>query len=146
MKMARGITVDSGAADPVMPRRMVRGRHNAIKPSAGSKAGVHYVAADNARIRNEGEAAFNFTTAEGNEESWTFQIAAVNKVLCAVSYLVDHRMRVIFDQDEKTGVDTSHIFNKKTGSTTKMKRERNVWTIEAFIDEEDSLSSFVRQG
>jgi hypothetical protein len=146
MKMARGITVDSGAADPVMPRRMVRGRHNAIKPSAGSKAGVHYVAADNARIKNEGEAAFNFTTAEGNEESWTFQIAAVNKVLCAVSYLVDHRMRVIFDQDEKTGVDTSHIFNKKTGSTTKMKRERNVWTIEAFIDEEDSLSSFVRQG
>ena len=55
-------------------------------------------------------------------------------------------MRVIFDQDEKTGVDTSHIFNKKTGTTTKMKRERNVWTIEAFIDEEDSLSSFVRQG
>ena len=29
---------------------------------------------------------------------------------------------------------------------TKMKRDRNVWTIEAFFDEEDSLSSFVRQG
>ena len=78
MKMARGITVDSGAADPVMPRRMVRGRNNTIRPSAGSKAGVHYIAADNARIKNEGEAAFNFTTAEGIEESWTFQIEAVN--------------------------------------------------------------------
>ena len=55
-------------------------------------------------------------------------------------------MRVIFDQDEKTGVDTLDIFNKNTGTTTKMKRERNVWTIEAFIDEEDRLSSFVRQG
>jgi intein-encoded DNA endonuclease-like protein len=129
-----------------MPRRIIRGRHNAIKPSAGSKAGVHDVAADNARIRNEGEAAFNFTMAEGNDESWTFQIAAVNKVLCAVSYLVDHRMRVIFDQGEKAGVDTSHIFNKKAGTTTKMKRERNGWTFEAFIDEEDRLSSSVRQG
>ena len=69
MKMARGITVDSGAADPVMPRRMVRGRNTRIRPSAGSKGGVHYIAADNARIRNEGEAAFNFTTVKGNEES-----------------------------------------------------------------------------
>ena len=55
-------------------------------------------------------------------------------------------MRVTFDQDEKTGVDASHIFNKKTGTTTKIKRERNIWTIEAFIDEEDSLSSFVWRG
>ena len=146
MKMARGITVDSGAADPVMPRRMVRGRNNKIRPSAGSNAGLHYIAADNARIRNEGEAAFLFTTAEGNEESWTLQIAAVNKVLCAVSYLVDHRMRVIFDQYEKTGVDTSHIFNKNTGTATNMKHERSVWTIEAFIDEDDSFSSSVWQG
>ena len=146
MKMARGITVDSGAADPAMPRRMVRGRSNTIRPSAGPKAGVHYIAADNARIKNEGEAAFNFTSAEGTEDSWTFQIAAANKVLCAVSYLVDHRMRVILDQDEKTGADTSHIFIKKIGTTPKMKRERNVWTIEVFTDEEDSLSSFVRQG
>ena len=55
-------------------------------------------------------------------------------------------VRVVFDQDEKTGVDTAHIFNKKAGTTTKMKRERSVRTIEAFIDEEDRVSSFVRQG
>ena len=63
--------------------KIVRGKNNTIRPSAGSKAGVHYVAADNARIRNEGEAAFHDSH---NEESCTFQIAAVNKVLCAVSY------------------------------------------------------------
>ena len=146
MKMARGTKVDSGAADTVMLRRMVRGRNNKIRPLAGPKAGVHYVAADNARIRNEGEASFNLTTAQGNVESWTFQIAAVSKVLCAVSYSVDRRMRVISDQDEKTCADTSNIFSKKTGATTKMKRERSVWAIEAFIDEEDCLASFVRQG
>ena len=146
MRMGRGITVDSGAADNVMPRRMVRGKFNKIRPSPGQRAGVHYLAANNARIANEGEADFKFETAEGNEESWVFQIAAVNKVLCAVSYLVDHGMRVIFDRDEKTGIDTSHIMNKKTGKSIQMVRTRNVWTIEAFIDEDETVASFQRQG
>ena len=146
MRMGRGITVDSGAADNVMPRRMVRGKFNKIRPSPGQKAGVRYLAANNARIANEGEAEFNFQTAEGDDEAWVFQIAAVNKVLCAVSYLMDHGMRVIFDKDEKTGVDTSHVMNKKTGKSIKMIRSRNVWTIEAFIDEDETMASFPRQG
>ena len=152
MRMGRGMTVDSGAADNVMPRRMVRGNFNkVIRQSPSSRANVHYLAADNARIRNEGETDFRFTTGGGDEEeeSWTFQIAAVNKVLCAVSYLVDHQMRVIFDRDEKTGVDTSHILNKKSGKSIKMKRERNVWVIDAFIDEEDegiNAAPFARRG
>ena len=145
MKMGRGMTVDSGAADNVIPRRMVRGKMNKIRSSPGLRAGVHYLAANNARIANEGETDFHFTTNEGEEEMWTFQVAAVNKVLCAVSYLVDHEMRVIFDKDEKTGVDTSHILHKRTGKSIKMKRERNVWTIDAFIDEEDTVSSFARR-
>ena len=147
MKMGRGMTIDSGAADNVIPRRMVRGKNNKIRSSPGLRAGVHYLAANNARIANEGETDFTFDTAEGDEETWTFQVAAVNKVLCAVSYLVDHHMKVIFDRDEKTGVDTSHILHKKTGKTIKMNRERNVWTIDAFIDEvDDTVSSVVRQG
>ena len=87
-------------------------------------------------------------TGEGSEEAWVFQVAAVNKVLCAVSYLVDHGMKVIFDRDERSGVDTSHILNKKTGKTIKLRRERNVWSIDAYIDEDDetAVSSFARQG
>ena len=148
MKLARGITVDSGAADNVMPKRMVRGKYNKIRESPGSRANVHYLAANNARIKNEGEAEFNFVTGEGSDEAWVFQIAAVNKVLCAVSYLVDHGMKVIFDRDERSGVDTSHILNKKTGKTIKLRRERNVWAIDAYIDEDDetAVSSFARQG
>ena len=149
MRMGQGITVDSGAADNLMPRRMVRGKHNKIKPSPGSRAGVGYLAASNHRMPNEGETDFKFQTTEGTNEEWTFQIAAVNKVLCAVSYLVDHDMKVIFDRDEKTKVDTSHILNKKTGKCIKMKRERNVWTIDAYIDEDedvDTAESFVRRG
>ena len=140
------MTVDSGAADNVMPRRLVRGNFSRIRPSPGSKAGVHYVTASDARIPNEGETDFHFFTGEKDKHAWVFQVAAVNKVLCAVSYLVDHGMRVIFDQCEQTGVDTSHILIKGTGQTIKMKRERNVWTIDASVEEEDTLSSFTRQG
>ena len=146
MKLGRAITIDSGAADNVMPRRLVRGKFNKVRPSPGSKAGVHYVAANNARIPNEGESNFQFSTDNVDKHSWVFQVAAVNKVLCAASYLVDNDMRVIFDRCDITGVDTSHILLKKTGETIKMKRERNVWTIDAFVEEEDTLSSFHRQG
>ena len=147
LRMARGMTVDSGAADNVIPRRMVRGRLNLIRPSKGSRAGVHYVSASSARIRNEGECDFHFTTKEGQKENYVFQIAEVNKALCAVSYLVDRHNQVIFDQDEETGMDVSRIINKKTGKVIEMTRERNVWTIDAYIDEEaDEALDFVRRG
>ena len=144
LKMARGITVDSGAADPVMPRRMVRGRGNKIRPSAASRAGVHYVSASANRIRNEGETDLHFDTVEGHSLKWTFQVAEVNKVLASVSYLVDHDHRVVFDRDGKTGKDTSFIINKASGETIQMRRDRNVWVIDAFITE-DGNSSFARQ-
>ena len=141
--MTRGVTVDSGAADPVMPRRMVRGRGNKIRPSAASKAGVHYVSATANRIPNEGEAEMNFETEDGQALNWTFQIAEVNKVLASVSHLVDNRHRVVFDQDEATGRDISFITNKGTGKSIKMRRDRNVWVIDAYIDE-DVEPSFTR--
>ena len=50
LRMARGMTVDSGAADNVIPRRMVKGKFNCIRSSKGSRAGVHYVSASSARI------------------------------------------------------------------------------------------------
>ena len=76
--------MDSGAADPVMPRRMVRGRGNKIRSSQASRAGVHYVSATANRIRNEGETDRHFDTEDGKKLNCTFQIAEVNKVLASV--------------------------------------------------------------
>ena len=130
LRLARGITVDSGAADNVMPRRFIRGR-NKIRPSPASRAGVHYVVANDGRIPNEGEAGFEFPM------SWLFQIAEVNKTLAAVSALVDAGHKVTFDKDEATGVDTSFITHKRSGNSIKMRRERNVWVIDAYVNDED---------
>ena len=136
MKMARGINVDSGAADPVMPRRMVRGRGNKIRSSKASRAGVHYVAATANIIRNEGETDLHFDTEDGKKLNWTFKIPEVNKVPACVSYLVDNNHRVVFDQDEETGEDISFITDKTSGDVIKMRRDKNVWVIDACAEEE----------
>ena len=93
------------------------------------------MAANDGRIRNEGEADMAFLTKEGNSHSWTFQIAEVDKVLAAISALVDANHRVTFDKDEKTGVDISFITDKATGVSTEMRRDRNVWVVDAWIEE-----------
>ena len=46
LRLKRGITMDSGAGNNVMPRRMVM-RKSDIRESEGSRNGVHYVAANN---------------------------------------------------------------------------------------------------
>ena len=63
--------MDSGAGNSVMPRRMVI-KKDEIRESEGSKNGIHYVAANNGRIPNEGEYDLKFNTVEGHEQWLTF--------------------------------------------------------------------------
>ena len=71
LKLRRGITMDSGAGHSVMPGRMVINPAT-IRESAASKAGVNYVAANDGRIRNEGETDLQFQAVEGHGECLTF--------------------------------------------------------------------------
>ena len=107
LRLRKGITIDSGAANNVMPRRMIR-RNTNIRPSPSSIKGVYYIAANNGRILNEGEFDFSFVTQEGHNETMVFQVAEVYKALGAVSYLVDNGYQVIFDKDLATGRDLSY--------------------------------------
>jgi hypothetical protein len=131
------MTVDSGAADNVMPRRMIRKR-NRIRASEASRAGIYYVSANNGKIPNEGEVDFPFETKDGTQHEWTFQIADVNKVLAAVSSMVDSGHRVVFDRCHKTGVDLSYILHKETQKMIKMRRERNVWVIDTYVENDSA--------
>ena len=85
-------------------------------------------------IKNEGETDFQFDTEDCQKLSWTFQIAEVNKVLASVSYLADHNHRVVLGRDLDSGEDVSFIANKTNGESVKMRRDRNVWVIDAYID------------
>ena len=78
MRLKRGITVDSGVGNCVMPRRMVKDQ-SAIRDSPGSNAGVQYGAANRGRILNEGAFDFAFSNSEGNGAMFAFPITKVNK-------------------------------------------------------------------
>ena len=68
----------------------------------------------------------------------TFQIAEVNKALCAISNLVDRGFKVVFDKNVKTDQDTSHMLHNETGVTRRFRRTRNVWVFDAFVDNKSS--------
>ena len=73
LRMSRGITIDSGAGNSVMPRRMVINKSE-IRESEGSRAGLKYIAANDNGIPNEREYNLTFKTTEGNSEDFTFQL------------------------------------------------------------------------
>ena len=109
--------------------------------------GVHYVATNDGRIPNECEYDLKFSTVEGNEQCLTFQIAEVNESLCAISNLVGKGYMVVFDKNMKTNQDTSHMLHKETGVTTRYRRTRNVWVLDAFVDSSGNQSQgFHRRG
>ena len=94
---------------------------------------MQYLAASNHRIKNEGEANFLFETPEGQDEDIVFQVAEVNKALLAVSDRVDHNYRVVFDKDQRSGQDLSYMLEKNSGKVLKLRRERNVWVLDAIV-------------
>ena len=67
-------------------------------------------------------------------------MADVNKALGSVADQVDNRCRVVFDQDDDTGEDLTHIFDKKTQKTMMLRRVGKVWVLDAIVAE-DMLSN-----
>ena len=65
-----------------------------------------------------------------------FQVAETNKPLGAASYFVDDGFKVIFDKDMKTGMDLSMMVNKATGEVTRFRRDRNIWVLDAIVEDE----------
>ena len=124
-KLRRGITIDSGAADHVMPSGWIPWIRT--KPSAGSIRGLPSVVANGAQIANDGEQAVEFMTEEGSRGRWTFQIAKVNKPLASVSKLLDAGHRVVLDEDG------SYVLNKRSKQVMKVRREKGVFVLDVWL-------------
>ena len=124
-RIRRGLTVDSGAADHVIPAGWFIGM--LIVKSIGLIRGLMYVAANGAKIPNQGQTVVDFMSGEGTWAKLIFQIAAINKPLVSVSKLVEDGYRVIFDDDE------SYILQKKTGNIITMRKEQGVFVIDTYV-------------
>ena len=125
VRIRKGLTVDSGAADHVMPIGWLV--MFIVMASLGSKRGLHYVAADGTRIPNLGQQLVRFMTLDGTWCEFMFQVAGIHKPLVSVSKLLKAGYRVVFDEEN------SYIIHKKTKQIIKMKKERGVSVVDAYV-------------
>ena len=127
MKVRRGLTVDSGAADHVIPIGWLPTILFAVMQSIGSKAGLHYVAANGHRIPNVGQQLVRFMTIDGTWMEIMFQLAAINKPLVSVSKLIGDGYKVVFDESN------SYILHKQTKKIIRMRLEKGVFVIDCYV-------------
>ena len=93
------VAADSGAGDHVAAADLV-GAHLVV-PSAGSRRGRHFVAANSDRMRNQGEARLRLSDPKaGTTLHSTFQVADVTRALYSVSKMCDEGCVVTFSATE----------------------------------------------
>ena len=127
------ITVDSGAADTVGPKKI--GEKLPIKPTKASKAGKNYRAANGTTIKNYGERRLEGWNEKGTKTGITMQVADVGKVLGSVSRMTEANNTIIFSKgksiitSDPTGeVAAAAIRAAKPERTTELKKVNGVYT------------------
>jgi hypothetical protein len=134
------VALDSGAGDHVAAADQV-GRKS-IRPSAGSRNGRHFIAANGDRMANQGEAELNMVAPGGRTVKSTFQIADVTRALFSVSKMCDEGCEVHFTQTEA-------IVTKGGKVITRFAREGGLYCVEMQLKDEpinDGVAPFAGQG
>ena len=130
MRKRRGrITIDSGAAESVMPPDEVP--EIPIQESDGHKKGLNYVAANGSKMPNLGEKKVRFNTKDGTSSGITFQITNSRKPLASVSKIVKQGNSVTFSPSG------SFIQNVRTGRKIDIEEANGTY----FIDVEYALGN-----
>jgi len=98
-----------------------------VKPSAGSKRGQHYLAANGQRMANIGEQHVRVVTEAGGQADVTFQVTGVTRPLLSVGELCDRGNRVVF------GRGGGVIQNTTTGAVTHFGRSGGIYAIDLYV-------------
>ena len=134
------VALGSGAGDHVAAAGQVGTK--SIRPSAGSKNGRHFIAANGDRMANQGEAELNMVAPGGRTVRSTFQIADVTRALFSVSKMCDEGCEVHFTQTEA-------IVTKGGKVVTRFAREGGLYCVEMQLKDEpsnDGVAPFAGQG
>ena len=119
------VTVDSGAIDTVIPKRIAKGV--TVKQTEASRSGLKYRSASGNAIVNEGEKTLRGYTKEANLVDMTAQVAEVTKPLGSVRAFVRAGNRVVFD------AGGSYIQNKTTGVKTDIEDRNGAYVFDLWI-------------
>ena len=127
-------TVDSAAAETVCPPNMLP----MVQPIPG-KHERFYVAANGARIKDQGEKPVEFKTTEGYDRKVKFRVANVMKPLISVNRINEAGDDVVFKGPQP------HI-KCKDGRIINLRKERGVFVLDMWVDTEAHGPGFARQG
>ncbi len=116
--------VDSGAVHSVTPPGLFPGP---TVPSPWSRAGRGYRAANGTGIKNLGQVAVKFCTAEGDRCSIPFQVAEVDQPLLSVAHLTSAGNRV------ELGHASGRVVNLTTGRAIALERRGGVYIMRMFV-------------
>ena len=132
------LTIDSGASENVIGMHAVP--ECPTRPSAGSRAGVTYVAANGMQMPNRGEKRVRVKTKEGCCCELKMQVTDVRKPLMSVSKICDAGHRVTFTS---TG---GEIMEMGTGKVTKFDRVDDVYRLEVELPEAEVYGAKAAEG
>ena len=116
--------VDSAAVDSVAPVKALP--HIATEPSPRSKSGRHYIAANDAEIKNHGQRKVHFTTDNGLDKNIMFQTADVGRWLVSVDRLNDSGCKVILEKEQPRIVT-------KAGEVIKLIKKGGVYILRMWV-------------
>jgi hypothetical protein len=119
------LTVDSGAAETVIPHMMVQS-HPIVETQA-SRSGLNYASATGDPIPNLGEQKLPLLTQEGSLRAMTFQAAPVDRPLGSVKRMCTSGHTVVFDEEG------SYVLNKLTGEVNWMREENGNYIMDLWI-------------
>ena len=132
------VTVDSGAIDTVVPRRIAKGIMT--RQTEASRNGLKYRSASGNAIVNEGEKTLKGYTNEANLVDMTAQVAEVTKPLGSVRAFVKAGNRVVFDNGG------SYIQHKATGVKTVIEDRNGAYVFDLWIPRDNAQSVSGKHG
>ena len=136
------VTIDSGAAESVMPRGMLEGEP--LVEGEGKRLGVKYVAANGAKMVNYGQKRIRFKK-EGlsGVSDMLFQVTDVGKPLASVTRILDKGNTVVFSR--KPG--GSYIMNNHSGQKIQLTEEKGTFVMDVeYLEPDLDSEGFARQG
>ena len=122
------ITVDSGAAESVMPEGLCS-QYETMDTKA-SLSGMCYLGADGSEIPNLGDRTICALMEDGSAARMRFQVCPVTKALASVSRMTQAGNKVVFDSEDSS--EGSYIENKYTGMRTYLRQENGVYMLDAW--------------
>ena len=126
------VLLDSGACRHVMARE--EAPQYVVQDSPGSRRGQNFVAANGAKIPNEGQVTLNLEAEVGGEVtllSSTFQIANLTRPLMSVSQICEQGFQCVFESDG------ARVVNKEGLTVCKFDKRNQLYVAEMKLQAPD---------